>query len=173
MTLMHVLLLSILPAVGSASTPKASPSTIATILIDDLGFYDTAVFNDAIRPVTPNLAQLADDGIRLERHYTYKYCSPTRRSFLSGRYPIHITGTQALVCSNCLPLEFTLLSEKFASAGWLNHFVGKGHLGYTTMDHLPINRGFASHVGYLFGMEDYQYFLRPINIDCRSHCLLL
>ena len=29
------------------------------------------------------------------------------------------------------------------------HMVGKGHLGYQTMDHLPASRGFDSHVGYL------------------------
>jgi hypothetical protein len=29
----------------------------------------------------------------------------------------------------------------------------QGHLGYETMDHLPINRGFASHVGYLEGSQ--------------------
>ena len=25
--------------------------------------------------------------------------------------------------------------------------VGKGHLGYITTDHLPVNRGFDTHVG--------------------------
>ena len=29
--------------------------------------------------------------------------------------------------------------------------VGKGHLGYMTTDHLPANRGFDTHVGYLGG----------------------
>eukprot|EP00038_Savillea_parva_P011469 m.197762 g.197762 ORF g.197762 m.197762 type:complete len:512 (+) comp20214_c0_seq1:161-1696(+) len=133
------------------------PSTILTVLIDDLGFYDTAVHNPNIVSVTPNLHSLVGDGLRLDRFYVYKYCSPTRRSFLSGRFPIHITGTQSDICDNCLPLNFTLLSQKLASAGWINHFIGKGHLGYLTMDHLPINRGFASHVGYLHGSEDYSY----------------
>ena len=31
------------------------------------------------------------------------------------------------------------------------HMVGKGHLGYMTTDHLPANRGFDTHVGYLGG----------------------
>jgi len=57
------------------------------------------------------------------------------------------------LCSNFLPLAFTILPQKLASAGYHNHFVGKGHLGYQTMDHLPINRGFLSHVGYLEGGE--------------------
>ena len=30
-------------------------------------------------------------------------------------------------------------------------------MGYQTEDHLPINRGFASHVGYLHGSENYEF----------------
>ena len=116
----------------------------------------TAVYNPAAP--TPVLKDLADGGVRLGRHYTYKYCSPTRRSFLTGRLPIHMTGAQAPPCSNWLPLEFTILPQKLAQApggGYASHVVGKGHWGYQTTDHLPINRGFTSHVGYLAGAEDY------------------
>ena len=130
--------------------------------------------------MTPHLGALAKAGITLERHHTYMYCSPTRRSILSGRFPVHITGVQAPVCSNYLceaptayplptltltltgcsrPLEFTLLSGKLkqATPPYETHFVGKGHLGYHTTDHLPVNRGFDSHVGYLNAAEDYHY----------------
>ena len=88
-----------------------------------------------------------------------KYCSPTRRSFLTGRFPVHVSMMQAQPCDNTLPLETTILSEKLAKAPtpWASHFVGKGHLGYPTTDHLPINRGFDSHVGYLCGAENYDH----------------
>lgn len=68
-----------------------------------------------------------------ERHHlpsVFKYCSPTRRGFLSGRYPVHMSNAQAGVCSNWLPLEMTLLPQKLALANFTSHFVGKGHLGY-------------------------------------------
>jgi hypothetical protein len=51
------------------------------------------------------------------------------------------------MCSDFLPLRVATVAEKLAAVGYQNHFVGKGHLGYQTMDHLPINRGFVSHVG--------------------------
>lgn len=35
----------------------------------------------------------------------------------------------------------------------------EGHLGYQTTDHLPINRGFDSHLGYLEAAEQYYYGL--------------
>ena len=40
------------------------------------------------------------------------WCSPTRRSFITGRYIVHITGEQAATDTNLTPLQFTILSEK-------------------------------------------------------------
>ena len=57
-----------------------------------------------------------------------RYCSPTRRSILSGRFPVHIWGDQAPVCSNYLPLQFTILPQKLKTAGFETHMIGKGHL---------------------------------------------
>ena len=37
---------------------------------------------------TPNLDGLVKEGVELDRFYTFKYCSPTRSSFLSGRLPV-------------------------------------------------------------------------------------
>ena len=39
---------------------------------------------------TPNIDALVEDGVILDRHYVYKFCSPTRSSFLSGRLPYHV-----------------------------------------------------------------------------------
>ena len=68
--------------------------------IDDLGFADTQVRNPY--SPTPHIGQLADLGINLEHHHAYRWCSPTRRSILSGRFPVSISGQQAPTCSNYL-----------------------------------------------------------------------
>ena len=44
---------------------------------------------------------------------------------MTGRFPVHIVGVQADVCSNWTPLGMTLLSEKLAQAGYTSHFIGK------------------------------------------------
>ena len=47
--------------------------------------------------------------------------------------------------------------QKLKMADYQTHFIGKGHLGYQTDAHLPVNRGFDTHVGYLGGAESYSY----------------
>ena len=132
---------------------------LISILVDDLGFDDTSLRGNERVSWTPAMRALQEEGIALQRHHTYLWCSPTRRSLLTGRYPVHITGLQAPQCSNLTPLQFSLLSEKLSGGGGYDcAFYGKGHLGYDTVDHLPARRGFgAAHVGYLGGGESYRW----------------
>ena len=58
----------------------------------------------------------------------YKYCSPTRSSFLSGRLPMHVNQNNA--CNDALSasgidLRMTLLPQKLKEAGWSTAMVGK------------------------------------------------
>eukprot|EP00937_MAST-01D_sp_MAST-1D-sp2_P002953 g2953.t1 len=146
------------PAPTPAPNPSAPRPNIVVVLADDLGWYDTAIHNPA--SPTPRIAELCAGGLKLEHHHVFRYCSPTRRSLLSGRFPNHITTVQPdgdNLCSDFLPLNLTTLAEKLKTANYTNHYVGKGHLGYQTMDHLPVNRGFDDHVGFLGGSEGYAH----------------
>lgn len=96
------------------------------VLADDLGYYDTAIHNP--NSPTPNIAAIASEGQILDRHYVFRYCSPTRRSMLTGRFPNHITTVQPdgnNMCSDFTPLAVDIMSEKLAGAGYQCHFVGK------------------------------------------------
>ena len=151
----------------------AAPPHFITILADDLGWADTALYNP-LAP-TPRIKEEADQGLLLERHYVFRYCSPSRRAFLSGRFPTSITTVQpdgADACSDFLPLATTTLAEKLSrGAGYECHFIGKGHLGYETTDHLPIRRGFASHLGFLLGSESYYHGGGAANASEGAHDL--
>jgi arylsulfatase A-like enzyme len=156
-----------------STLPLAKRPHFVTILVDDMGFDDTQLHNNGSF-FTPALGSLRGEGILLQRHHTFMWCSPTRRSFLSGRFPVHIGANNPQACSNDLPLEFTTLGEKLRAADYESHFVGKGHLGYQTMEHLPVNRGFDSHTGYLGGMESYvhgedPHSKGPLNASKPSH----
>jgi len=107
---------AIAPACKGA--PSGRCPHLVTVLADDLGWYDTTIHNP--KAPTPAISALVADGLRLDRHYVYRYCSPTRRSMLSGRLPNHITTVQpdgANLCSDFLPLAATLLSEKLTGGG--------------------------------------------------------
>lgn len=59
------------------------------IVADDLGYSDIAPYGGEIN--TPNLSQLAKDGVRLTNFHTASACSPTRAMLFSGT-DNHICG---------------------------------------------------------------------------------
>ena len=63
-----------------AAFAASGPSTIVTIVIDDLGHYDTAVYNP--NSPTPALKGLADAGVRLGRHCEFTRMLPRIQYFL-------------------------------------------------------------------------------------------
>jgi len=100
---------------------------------------------------------LAMGGVRLERHYVYKYCSPTTCSFLTGRLAVHVNQDNA--CNDAFStsgadLRMTMPPAKLKAAGF-ETAVGKWHCGARSPSNLPINRGFDHHLGFLKGGEDH------------------
>lgn len=156
---LQLLVLVLLGLVCGLDAQNPSPPHIIAFIADDLGWYDTTLRNPSAP--TPSIGSAAAEGLLLDRHYVFRYCSPTRRSLLTGRFPNSISTVQPdgnKTCSDFTPLNATILSEKLSRhANYSCHMVGKGHLGYQTTDHLPINRGFDSHVGFLLGSETYSH----------------
>ena len=99
-------------------------------------------------------------------HY---HCSPTRRSFISGRLPIHHGEELSAVAGDDVDLRWTLIGSKLAQAGYRSHWVGKSHTGYKSMAHLPVNRGFDSHLGFLGGSQ-YCECAATVNLACPTAC---
>ena len=118
----------------SASTQAAS--NVLLIIADDFGVDASALYNTSpsasVAP-TPNLANLAANGVRFTNAYAYPTCSPTRSAILTGRYGFR-TGTgdviSAAAANSLQAAEFTL-PDAFAANGalgyQLKHF-GKWHL---------------------------------------------
>lgn len=146
-----VLLVVAFIAVQAASTTKPH---IVFVLVDDWGFADVGFRNPAIH--SPNFDDLAKSGLLLNRHYVFKYCSPSRASFLTGRWPHHAHqwnlpgGTMAGT-----NLNMTMLPAKLKTAGYKTYMVGKWHQGLFDPKYLPINRGFDMSTGFLNGGESH------------------
>lgn len=88
--------------------------------------YDTLRCNGNDRIDTPNLDALAARGTRFENAYCQSpVCSPSRGSFLTGRYPRTCRLRQN---GQRIPAEETLVTKLFAQAGYTAGLVGKLHI---------------------------------------------
>ena len=149
------LLFSSCQAVAAARAAGSTPPHLIFCLVDDLGYYNVGFHNPD--QVSPEIDALAAEGVVLEAFYTFKYCSPTRSSFLSGRLPIHVNQLLPGAINNPggIDLRMTLLPQKLKLAGYKTAQTGKWHCGARSELHLPVNRGFDSHFGFLGGGEDH------------------
>ncbi len=139
---MHLLLsigflLLVSPAFGQSGAAQERPNFIVFMTDDisqsDFGFYG----NDVIR--TPNLDELADEGLVFDNAYlTTSSCSPTRTSFITGRYP-HNTGSPELHMD--LPKGHFLWPAALKRAGYYTVHGGKHHMGGN------VNRAFSDRIG--------------------------
>eukprot|EP00729_Bicosta_minor_P005394 gene5394-27214_t len=79
---------------GPAPLPSAPPARgaprphIVLYVVDDFGWNNLGVHNPLAAQGgthTPHFDAAVADGILLERHYTFRWCAPTRSAFMTGR----------------------------------------------------------------------------------------
>ena len=161
-----VVIEAVLMAVLSLCVAQPVPSKphIVFTLVDDWGFAEAGFRNPALK--TPNFDMLATTGLILNRHYVFKYCSPSRVSFLTGRWPHHAHQYNlhpfVKVGAN---INMTMLPAKLKKAGYATHMVGKWHEGFYQRKYLPINRGFDTSSGFLSGAEGHFDQKRECAVD--------
>lgn len=142
---------------------EGSKPNIMFIMMDDLGYHDVGYVPDQPRAkvveATTRMTKLAkEEGMILTRMYAHWHCSPSRRSFLTGRLP-HRTGEDNSDTEmDDIDLRWTWVSEKLQGAGYKCYMLGKGHTGYKSYNHIPERNGFDRFVGLLVGKAPYQGF---------------
>ena len=114
---------------------------------------------------TPRIDGLVKQGIELNRHYTFKFCSPSRSAFQSGRNPIHVNvlnvepsyiNTNDPVSGFAgIPRNMTGIAEKMKQGGYKTHMIGKWDVGMATPDHTPQGRGYDTSLHYFHHCNDY------------------
>mmetsp|Transcript_52028 Transcript_52028/g.116778 ORF Transcript_52028/g.116778 Transcript_52028/m.116778 type:complete len:531 (+) Transcript_52028:1-1593(+) len=126
-------------------------------VIDDFGWDDPG-FRNAGQINTPTLNMFHEKGVTLDQYYVQPSCSPTRATFMTGRFPLH-TGINDWMANAAygVPLNETFLPQLLGNLGYRRHAVGKWHLGFFKTEYTPTFRGFESFYGYYEGFEDYYF----------------
>jgi len=142
-----------LPTVASAAGPADRPNVVL-IFVDDLGWTDLGCYGtDFVE--TPNIDQLASDGIRFTDFYASgAVCSPTRCALQSGQnqarigITAHIPGhwrpferVQTPRPRMAMPAETVTVGESMQQAGYRTGYIGKWHLGGAP-EHSPPAQGY-------------------------------
>lgn len=130
-------------------TPGSLRPHVVMWVVDDQGFANVG-FHNPNHVRTPTTDKLAADGIILDRHYTFRWCAPTRSALMTGRLPYHV-----LQSTNHVHRSFNMLPAKLRQVGYRTHQVGKWHLGLLEKWMTPVGRGFETSLGYLGGGEDH------------------
>ncbi len=136
-----------------AAAAADRPPNIVVIIADDLGWKDVGYHGSEIR--TPHIDKLATAGVRLERHYVYPTCSPTRAGLLTGRNPSRF-GIHAPIAGRSeqrLPSGTPTLASILRTRGYTTALLGKWHLGLRP-EVGPRQYGFDQTYGYLHGQLD-------------------
>jgi len=155
-----------------AKVTKQKPNIIF-ILADDLGWSDLQCYGSNFYE-TPNLNQLASQGVRFTDAYAACHVSsPTRASILTGQYPARNGITDWLPGRKNFPFqqlinveskqhlsyeENSSIASVLQSNGYQTAVIGKWHLGEDSLT--AARQGFKQHTpsGWLKGWPAVGYF---------------
>ena len=130
---------------------------VIIILTDDLGWGDVSYHGGYIP--TPNIDQLAEDGMEMNRFYSNPVCSPTRASMLTGLHIFNHGVVRPFMNPAAeqtgMPPELKIMPQYFKEAGYQTALSGKWHLGMAKEEFWPTNRGFETSYGHMTGGIGY------------------
>ena len=149
----------------------------ARLCLQDYGWADSGWHrmddHDPSKDVqTPNMNALVKEGIEMDRHYVYKYCSPTRTAIQSGRNPYHVNPLNAapeiynpgdpVSGMAAMPRNMTGMAMKMSAGGYKTHMFGKWDVGMGMHCHRSLWMS-APYVMYVTGrIEPYSARAGPV-----------
>jgi len=144
-----------------ASDDERLPN-IVLIMADDLGYRELGSFGQELIQ-TPNLDQLAAEGMRLTQHYSGNaVCAPSRCVLMTGKHPGHafIRNNRELQPEGQYPIppsEVTL-AERLREQGYATGAFGKWGLGGPGSEGDPLNQGFDRFFGFNCQRHAHSYY---------------
>jgi arylsulfatase len=142
----------VLPCMTQAAD---SPPNIVVIMGDDIGWSNIGVYNQGMMAGrTPNLDQLAAEGMRFTDYYAEASCTAGRANFITGELPIR-TGMTTVGQAGSpvgIPAEAVTIATALKAMGYSTGQFGKNHLGDLN-EFLPTVHGFDEFFGYLYHLD--------------------
>ena len=145
------------------------------IVVDDMGYSDLECFGGEVH--SPNLNNLAENGIRFTQFYNSGRSCPSRAQLLTGRYAqtVGITGMGQSLTKDCVTIPEVLRQAGYHTAmsgkwhlsltqgignredqmAWLAHQNNFNYRPFAPIDTYPCNRGFDEHWGTIWGVCDH------------------
>jgi arylsulfatase A-like enzyme len=143
----------IVPAGQAQAQKKAAGNkpNVVFILADNVGYGDMGPYGGGeLRGFrTPNVDQLAAQGLKLTQYLVEPACTPSRAALLTGQYSIRNGLSLVLVgetTPNTLPKNAYTMGQLFKEAGYATAVYGKWHLGSAPKS-LPMAHGFDEFYG--------------------------
>ncbi len=132
--------------------PDISPN-ILLIIADDMGKDATFGFSEgSIKPSTPNINTIKNNGLSFSNFWIYPTCSPARASIITGKYGYR-TGVK--IANDVLSTDENVLQNYISQnsdTDYSTAVIGKWHLdGYGANPVNPEDRGIDYYSGVLGG----------------------
>ena len=154
MAIAGVLVAMVAAAPAFAQAPAKKPNIIM-IMGDDIGWANIGAYNQGVMSMrTPNLDQMAKEGMRFTDYYAEASCTAGRANFITGELPIR-TGLTTVGQAGSpigMPAEAPTIATVLKSMGYATGQFGKNHLGDLNK-FLPTVHGFDEFFGYLYHLD--------------------
>ncbi|WP_120499831.1 arylsulfatase [Roseovarius sp. EL26] len=137
---------------------------ILVIMADDVGWASLGSYHQGVKSIeTPNLDQLASEGMRLTDYYAQPSCTAGRSAFITGQFPVR-TGMHTVGLpgdpKKGLNENDPTLANILKSLGYTTGQFGKNHLGDMNK-FLPTVKGFDEYWGWLYHLNAMEYTADP------------
>ncbi|WP_265595508.1 arylsulfatase [Verrucomicrobium sp. BvORR106] len=169
-------LLAVVFTTASALHAAGKPNIIV-FLADDLGYGELGCYGQK-KIKTPNLDQLAADGIRFTDFYAgHAVCAPSRCVMLTGKHTGHsfvrensegraaqaeernrIKAEDGYLPQIALPASETTFASALQKSGYRTACVGKWGLGHPSNEGSPNKHGFDLFYGYISQWQAHYYY---------------
>lgn len=121
-------------AMSATAKSKDKMPNIIYVLADDLGIGDVNCFNPEGKIKTPNLDNMAAQGVKFtDAHTSSSVCTPTRYGILTGRYNWRSRLKKGVLggkSEHLIPNERATVASLLKKSGYNTAFIGKWHLGW-------------------------------------------